>query len=147
MNREQAVALARQTFARELNCAESVLLTMARYWGLRPACIPQIASPFGAGMGRCGLTCGAVTGALMAIGLKMGRRTPEKDNRACYGAARKFMSKFEKRFGDTACYGLTGVEVWTAAGRREWKKQGMRQTCSQYVEWAVGELCRTLPKK
>ncbi|MBI4710518.1 MAG: C_GCAxxG_C_C family protein, partial [Nitrospirae bacterium] len=33
----------------------------------------KIASPFGGGIGRMGETCGAVTGALMVIGLKYGR--------------------------------------------------------------------------
>ena len=145
MTREQAIARARQNFDTDFNCAESVLLTMAKYWGIRSNAIPRIATPFGGGLARSGLTCGAVTGAIMAIGLKVGRDRPEEDNERCYELTQKFMKRFSKRFGDTACYGLIDLDISTASGRREWEKRSLHDTCSGFVEWAVGELCKTFP--
>ncbi len=147
MTRDEAIALARRTFDTDFNCAESVFLTMAKYWGIRSHCIPRVATPFGGGLARSGLTCGAVTGALMAIGLKVGRDRPEEDNEHCYKLTQKFMKNFGKRFGNAACYGLIEIDISTAAGRRAWEKRGLHDTCSAFVEWAVGELCKTLPMK
>ena len=147
MTREQAIVLASRNFDTNLNCAESVLLTMAKYWGIRSNTIPRIATPFGGGLARSGLTCGAVTGALMAIGLKTGRDRPEEDNELCYRLTQKFMKRFGKRFGDTACRGLIELDISTAAGRRAWENRGLHDTCSGFVEWAVGELCKTFPMK
>ena len=45
------------------------------------AAIPRIATPFGGGIGGRGEVCGAVTGAVMAIGLKHGREEPSQPNK------------------------------------------------------------------
>ncbi len=145
MTRDQAITLARRYFDSDFNCAESVLLAMAKYWGIRTNTIPRVATPFGGGLARSGLTCGAVTGALLAIGLRLGRDRPEEDNALCYKLTRAFMTRFKKRFGDTACYGLIEIDISTAAGRRTWEKRGLHDTCSGFVEWAVAELSRILP--
>ena len=50
------------------NCAQSVLLPFAEDLGLSEEKAFQIASHFGGGM-KMGSVCGAVTGALMALGL------------------------------------------------------------------------------
>lgn len=50
------------------NCCQAVLLPFARELGMDEATIWHIGENFGGGMRR-GATCGAVTGALMALGL------------------------------------------------------------------------------
>ncbi len=52
------------------NCAQSVLAACNRNPEVSEAACLRIASAFGAGIARRQLTCGAVTGALMAIGLQ-----------------------------------------------------------------------------
>ena len=59
---------------RSYNCCESVLLALAEYLGVESDLIPRIATGVGAGFSLNGLTCGAISGAAMAIGLKYGRR-------------------------------------------------------------------------
>ncbi|MCW4055801.1 MAG: C-GCAxxG-C-C family protein, partial [Candidatus Bathyarchaeota archaeon] len=54
------------------NCAQSVLLAMQEHYGTKSDVIPKIASAFGGGVGRCGSVCGALTGAVMTIGMKHG---------------------------------------------------------------------------
>ena len=58
-----------------LNCAESVLLTLSgRLAGKNSvSIIPRIATGFGGGVGRNGDICGALSGAVIAIGLALGR--------------------------------------------------------------------------
>lgn len=50
------------------NCAQAVLLPFADQCGLDEKAAFQLGAHFGAGM-RHGSTCGAVTGALMALGM------------------------------------------------------------------------------
>ena len=50
------------------NCAQSVLVTFAKEMGLTEQQAYALGAHFGAGM-RHGSTCGAITGALMALGM------------------------------------------------------------------------------
>ena len=50
-------------------CSESVLLAVSQEFGIESEIIPKIASCFAGGIGNSGSVCGAVTGAVMAIGL------------------------------------------------------------------------------
>src|SRR4030066_652072 len=82
---------AEENFKIGFNCAESVLKSLADEMGIECSCIPKIATGFGAGLGRHGEICGAITGAVMALGLKYGRadtKDPEgkeKDYSIVYG--------------------------------------------------------------
>ena len=53
---------------REMNCAESTLKSVCEYIGADDKLLPRIATAFGGGMGGSQSVCGAVTGALMALG-------------------------------------------------------------------------------
>ncbi len=64
---EQAQAL-RDCESPHYNCCQSVLLPFARAAGMKEEDAIKIAAHFGAGMNR-GATCGAITGALMALGV------------------------------------------------------------------------------
>ena len=62
---------ARQVRARQdvhFNCAQGVLVPFARALGLDEETAFRVGANFGSGM-RMGATCGAVTGALMVLGL------------------------------------------------------------------------------
>ena len=50
------------------NCAQAVLIPFAEKEGISAAQATAITANFGSGM-RAGLTCGAITGGLMALGL------------------------------------------------------------------------------
>lgn len=56
-----------------LNCAETVLSVMCAYWDLDAPFVPRIATAFGGGLAATRGVCGALTGGLMAIGLRLGR--------------------------------------------------------------------------
>ena len=64
---------ARKQFEKGFLCAPAVLSTYGEQLGLEKALALKMACGFGAGIGRMGRTCGAVTGAVMVIGLKHGQ--------------------------------------------------------------------------
>lgn len=108
-------------FAEGFNCAQAMLATYGPLHGLdREACL-RIASGFGGGMGRSGQTCGAVTGAIMALGSLSGYTEAadlETKNR-CYSLVREFMKRFLARHGTVNCNELLGVDMGTQAGYAE----------------------------
>lgn len=78
---EELMALAdelgRAYFRQGLNCAECVLRSfMDIYECDVPDAVICMATGFGGGMGHTKNTCGAITGAVLALGLVKGRRDP-----------------------------------------------------------------------
>jgi C_GCAxxG_C_C family probable redox protein len=74
MTNPPEIAVAR--FRQDFNCAQSVLVAFAPQLGMDESQALKLASPFGGGVVRRGQICGAVTGALMVLGLAQGRRIP-----------------------------------------------------------------------
>ena len=62
--------LALAQFDKGFACSQAVFSAYAEDLGLDQETALKIAGPFGGGTGRKAETCGAVTGALMALGLK-----------------------------------------------------------------------------
>jgi C_GCAxxG_C_C family probable redox protein len=73
--------------------------------------IPQIASAFAGGIGNTGSVCGAVVGAVMAIGLKQGRSETMEEMLGNLAVAREFRRRFEAEMGDIGCRELTGLDL------------------------------------
>jgi len=106
-------------FGDGFNCAQAVLAVFADEFGLDRKTALRIAGGFGGGMGRQGLICGAVTGAMIVIGLKFGKVTPE-DNEArdrAYNAVTEFSIRFKEKFGSLNCRDLLDFDISTPEGR------------------------------
>jgi len=103
----------------------------------------MLASGFGGGIGRKGSLCGAFTGAVMAIGMKMGRTDP-KDKEAIskiYKKCQEFWSQFEKELGSNLCYDIIGVHLDNEEERQKWLVSGGMKKCASIVEKTAGMLC------
>ena len=110
--------LARSRFNEGFSCSQSVLAAFAPDLGLDADAALRVSAAFGGGMGRLGHTCGAVTGALMTLGLKYGAAVADPAAKECtYAQAREFIARFEARHGATACADLLGVNISTPQGQ------------------------------
>jgi len=136
MSREDIAKSAVSKFLSGYNCAESVLLTMARHQGVKSPLVPKIATPFGGGMARSGSICGCVTGALMSVGLKFGRKQCTEDREKAYAVAASFLSAFERKFGSLICYELIGCDFRTPEGHRRWEEL-KESRCANFVKGTV----------
>jgi C_GCAxxG_C_C family probable redox protein len=107
-----------ERFKRGFNCAQAVLSASAPCLGLAEETALKLAAPFGGGMGRTGGACGAVSGALMALGLRFGSTSP--DDKAAkertYGIARRFIEEFRARNQGVLCRELLGCDIATPEG-------------------------------
>jgi len=135
---EQAASRSRELFGSVgYYCAESVLLAIAESQRLQSEVIPRIATGFCSGMAdTCGL-CGAVSGAIMGLGLVNGVRTPGDDRTANYAAVQKLLAQFEAKFGSTNCRDLTGCDLGTPEGQAEFRASGQGERCTDYVSEAT----------
>ena len=127
-------------FKQDYNCAQSVLLTMQEYYGIRRnRLIPRIATAFGGGIGRRGSLCGALTGAIMAIGLKHGTdKTVLIEKEKAYEIALKFHEQFVKECGSSFCKELIGYDLTNPEELEKLRKSNVRdERCSYFVRKAV----------
>ncbi|MEI6127396.1 MAG: C-GCAxxG-C-C family protein [Pseudomonadota bacterium] len=94
-------------FRQGYNCAETLFLTFRQY--LAPdveESLVRMATPFGGGLGHAGCICGALSGAIMMLGLKKGRISPQATRDEAYGLSREFQKRFMDEFGATCCRAL-----------------------------------------
>ena len=92
-------------FDNGFNCAQSVLVSFAGELGLSEDESLRVACAFGGGMGRQQYTCGAVTGAAMALGLKFGKglHDEEEKKKFTYEKTVQLFEEFERIHGSTTC--------------------------------------------
>lgn len=133
----EAGAEAERLFESGLSCAESVVLALARRQGIESDLLPAIATGFCAGVARTGGMCGAVSGAVMAIGLANGRRRAGDNHEANYACVQALVAAFATDFGSTACPELLGVDIGAAEGRQAFRERGLIERCHGYTRRAA----------
>ncbi len=109
------------------------MLAVAEHENIHSDLIPRIATGYCSGIARTGGMCGAVSGAILAIGLRLGRNEPANDIDPCYQATREFLQCFEGKFGGLACLELTGVDLGTPEGQAAFRSRGQIEMCTNYV--------------
>ena len=125
-----------------LNCAESTLRCLMEKGVIdAPEETVRMMTGFGGGMQR-GTTCGAVVGAVAALGWATGRTKPGESRAASARAVREFLKGFEKAFGTLDCSSLQATYVREHA----LKSDGMYRKCTVFVEKAVELTCEILTK-
>ncbi len=116
-----------------------MLLAVCQSQGIESDQVPRIATAFGGGMGGSGGTCGALTGALMAVSLKLGRNNSDEDRRRAYGAAQRMYASFTEAMGAADCAELTGLDLRTHEGSEKLRESGLREkVCLPAVSMAAG---------
>src|ERR1035438_9202496 len=132
-----------EKFMSAYNCAQAVLYAYGPNLGLDTETALKVATGFGGGMGGRGETCGAVTGGILALGLKYGRGAQQDRSiaDAAYQKTQDLMAAFEQAHGSCCCRTLLGgCDLRTPRGRQQYKDQDLhRKTCARCVE-TVGKI-------
>lgn len=116
-----------------LNCAESTLRCLIENEVIdAPMEAVRMMTGFGGGMQR-GSTCGAVIGAVAALGWVTGRTEPDAPRTESAAAVREFLKRFEAEFGTLSCKELQSTYVKEHA----LKSDGMYRKCTVFVEKAI----------
>ncbi len=124
------------------SCSQAVCAAFAEDFGIDRDTALKLSCGLGGGMAHTGNTCGAVTGALMVIGMKYGRT--EVDDLAAkektYAVANAFITEFLHRNHSVNCTDLIGhnlLDPKELAVARE--KELFKTKCTRYVRDA-GEI-------
>ncbi|WP_164885366.1 C-GCAxxG-C-C family protein [Geovibrio thiophilus] len=133
--KEKAVEIFRSGF----NCSQGVFTAFASENGLDEETALMLSTPFGGGVGGCGETCGAVSGAYMVIGLKHGRCSLEdtEAKEKVYALMAEFRKKFTDRFGTLRCSELVGVNMADHEERSKAREEGKLERCKEFVGYAA----------
>ncbi len=138
--------VAMEKFLAGYNCAQSVLYAFGPGLGLDGEISLKLATGLGAGMGRRGEVCGAVTGGILALGLKYGRgsRRERSATEETYQKTLDLMARFEQRHGSCLCRVLLGgCDLRTVEGQRYFKEHDLlHKTCVACVQSVVETLAQ-----
>jgi len=137
MNHTEA---AKAIFDQHYNCSQSVFSAFAQELGLERDQALRVATGFGGGMGRLGGTCGAVTGAFMALSLNHGMIDPadQVSKEQAYAAVQAFAREFRARFGTLDCRDLLGADLSAPGGLDLARNQQLfSRRCPAFIQAAA----------
>jgi C_GCAxxG_C_C family probable redox protein len=122
------------------NCSQSVLLSHCEKMGLERETALKLACGFGGGMAHTGEVCGAVTGALMLIGLQYGKCKAE-DNAAkdkTYELINEFSRQFKLKNGSVNCTDLVNYDLSKSDELAKARDSGVfKSVCPRLVKESV----------
>ena len=124
-------------FGTGCNCCQSIVRAFSPDFGLDSQKALKLGGAFGGGMSGLGNTCGAVTGALMIIGLVYRNTDPEdaENKEFTYGIGEKFLKEFSKTHGTVMCRDLTGVNMLNPEEYEKAKEEGVfEEKCPKFVQ-------------
>jgi C_GCAxxG_C_C family probable redox protein len=128
-------------FANTFNCSQAVFASFGQEYGLSESQCLKIGCAFGGGMARQQSTCGAVSGALMALGLAFGRGIDDQYSKTgiAYEKTEELFEEFKKRNGSITCKELLqGLNMNDPEDMKKIQQQELFKTvCVKYVQNAV----------
>lgn len=132
---------AEKYFSDTFNCSQAVFAPFGKEMGLDEDQCLRIATSFGGGMGRQQLTCGAISGALMVLGLIGGRGKSDdiKKKDEVYHKTVQFFDEFRKLHGSVSCRELLhNLDMNDPNDMKEIDRLELfKNSCPRYVKDAV----------
>lgn len=131
---------AKEHFLSGYNCAQSVVLSFADDLKYSKELALKISAGFGGGMGKQQETCGAVTGAIMVLGLLIGEEVNNNDElkAEAYSSVKELSREFTAAYNTTSCRELIGCDLNTPEGSAKFKEEKlMENVCAGCVAKAV----------
>jgi C_GCAxxG_C_C family probable redox protein len=123
------------------NCTQSVLLALYEHLepGAKNGLVPKIAAGFGGGIGRCGSVCGALSGSIMAVGIKDAPNEPGMEKRAkAYADAKTLYNQFKQQNGTVFCRDLIKLDLSNPEDAAKARADGtFRKICDQVIRATI----------
>jgi len=127
-------------FEKGYSCSQAIFSTYSASQGMDHDTALKISDAFGGGMGGLGRTCGAVTGAMMSIGLLHGRTNADDDaaKQKTRSLIKEFVKQFEAIYGTTTCNQLTGYDINDPIQNAEADEKGVYdEKCPGFIKTAA----------
>lgn len=126
-------------FSNRFNCCQSVISVFNDELGLNKDIALKISSGFGGGLTK-GEVCGAVSGAIMVLGLKYGHFIEgDMDSKAKMKSyTKEFIRRFEEKNNSIICKKLLGYDL---SSEKEYliikDKELFDRLCPKYIEDSI----------
>jgi C_GCAxxG_C_C family probable redox protein len=138
---EKTAETAERRFLEGFSCSQSVFSVFAENEGIDRETALRIASSFGAGMARLGDTCGAVTGAMMVLGLRFGRTAADDTDakERNYRLVHELVDRFKEKYGTVICRDLLGFDPASPEAAQRFKEDPeIEKRCAGFVREVSG---------
>ena len=109
---------AKEKFLQGYACSQAVALTFCDVMGAEEDVVSKVMLPFGGGIGRLRMTCGAISGMAAVIGAVFSKaeNTPE-NKKETYAIVQELCAKFKAETGSLICSELlSGMKVPVEVG-------------------------------
>lgn len=136
------VERAKEYFMQGYACSQAVALAFSDLIEMEEEMIAKLTLPFGGGLGRLRLTCGAVSGIAFVIGsiFAKGENSPE-NKKMTYAITQELCLKFKGEYGSLICQELLeGMNVPVqVGGQAEPRTQEyyQKRSCADMVAFAA----------
>ena len=133
---------AKEYFMQGYACSQAVMLAFSDVIDMDEETISKIMLPFGGGLGRLRLTCGAVSGMAAVIGMLYAKAENTAENKKqTYAIVQELCGKFQQETGSLICGELlaamkTPVEIGGVAEART-KEYYQKRSCGDMVALAA----------
>lgn len=128
-----------ELFSNNFNCSQAVLTAFAPDFGLDEQLTLKLGTSFGGGA-RNGDICGAVSGALLVLGLKYGHyvSSDNEQKARAYEIAVEYTKRFKEANGSIVCRDLLGYDLTKPDEMACIKEKGLFGTvCPKMIKSAV----------
>jgi C_GCAxxG_C_C family probable redox protein len=132
--------IAFDTFNKGFNCAQAVFSSYSAEYGLDTSFAKKIGGAFIGGIANNGEVCGAVTGALMLIGLKYGQYNEgdKESKEKTIKITNDYIQKFKKEHGSIICRDLLKYDLSIEEEAQKARESGVFKTlCPVFVKRSV----------
>jgi C_GCAxxG_C_C family probable redox protein len=128
-------------FSSGLNCSQAMLTVFGEPYGLDAEMATNLGRPLGAGMGCLARTCGAVTAAVLVLGLAKDHQDEAEARKASYSCVQDLFGRFEALHGTSECKHLLGTDMSTDEGLKKARQEKLvRKVCPPFVRDAASIL-------
>jgi C_GCAxxG_C_C family probable redox protein len=146
MDRNQTITLARELFLTESNiygCAETSFMVLKKAFALPNPEDTSAAMALNGGVAWWGSTCGAITGAALAVGQLAAKRSP--DHKSAKRISRLIISRLLTDFvtekGSFVCKEIINLDIRKPDEHARFIKEGIwRDVCMNQIVFVVSKL-------
>lgn len=134
----ERVQKAQELFYQGYNCSQAVFGAYADIFGVDFKTALKLSAGLGGGCGRQRELCGAVSGAVLVIGLKYGsvQGDDQQGKKLCYEKVRAFSDEFKKVNRSIICrelLGIDNIEESSTPNKRD-EQYYKKRPCAQLVK-------------
>ncbi len=137
---DESVALAKEYFSGKYNCSQSAMKAILVGMKMDFDQIVPLAAGLGAGVAHEGNVCGAVSGAIAALGVIESKVHTDvlEQKEAAYTSGEELVRRFKMKNESILCNHLTGIEMADLKARKDAMKDGIfSKLCPTFVSDAV----------